>query len=76
MQEHGLPVVVESGELDPRFLESGTPPVVQLSTNDSISAVINFSRLPNARGGVSRTAADLIGLFGKASVEPKYVECS
>jgi hypothetical protein len=71
MREHGLPVVVAVGELDPTVLENGPSPVLQFSTENCAKAIINCSRHVNSEGGVIGTAAKLIRLFGKADIGPK-----
>jgi hypothetical protein len=68
MREHGLPVVLAEGELDANILKNGMPPVLQFSNKDSVSVVMNYSRVPNAGIGVTHTAAELIQHFEKKPI--------
>jgi hypothetical protein len=63
MREHGLPVVVADGELDSTLLQSSVAPVVQFSTNGSVTAVMNYLRPADPEAGVKAATGDLVRLF-------------
>jgi hypothetical protein len=67
MCEHNLPVVVGDGKLDSIVQQRSVPPVLQFSTKDSWTFVINHTRPTKPRAGVRDTAADLTRLFDQAT---------
>jgi hypothetical protein len=69
MQEHGLPVVLADGEVDVANLKNGLPPVLQFTTGDSVTTLMNYTSLPNVEAGATQSAVDLVRLFERAAVE-------
>jgi hypothetical protein len=65
MREHGLPVVLADGELDPALQRSG-PPVLQFKAASSGYAVINHTQPLYTELGLAHTTRELLRLWERA----------
>lgn len=61
MREHGLPVVLADGDLDPTFSRDNALSVLQFSTIDSVAVLTGSSRQTHFGNGVKPAARVLVG---------------
>jgi hypothetical protein len=66
MREHGLPVVLADGEIDPALQRSG-PPVLQFSADGSVDAAVKPATSLLTELGLKHTAGELLRLWKSAT---------
>jgi hypothetical protein len=69
MKEHGLPVVLSDGEIDCISFFDGSPPILQFSVQNSLTTLLNYTRVAPQDIGVTKVALDLIRRFKSTAID-------